>query len=54
MRHLYLGSRALFSQSIILNYKDLKSSKNLEDAIEKAYGAKGEFSYQYRPWDFIC
>jgi hypothetical protein len=29
------------SSNIILNYKDLKAGKNLEDAIEKAYGPKG-------------
>lgn len=29
------------SQNIILNYNDLKAGKNLEDAIEKAYGPKG-------------
>jgi hypothetical protein len=54
MRHLTLRSRALFSQSIILNYKDLKSGKNLEDAIEKAYGPKGKLSYQHRPRHSIC
>lgn len=30
-----------FSESIVLNYKDLKSGKNLYDAIEKAYGPRG-------------
>lgn len=33
--------RAGFSQNVILNYNDLKSGKNLQDAIEKAYGPKG-------------
>ena len=41
MRHLTLKTRHLFSQNIVLNYNDLKSGKNLEDAIEKAYGPKG-------------
>lgn len=34
---------ARFSHSIVLNYQDLKAGKNLEDAIEKAYGPKGTF-----------
>lgn len=54
MRHLSLRSRALFSQSIILNYKDLKSGKNLEDAIEKAYGPKGNFGFDCRPRHPFC
>lgn len=46
MRHLTHSSRRLFSQNIILNYRDLKSGKHLEDAIEKAYGPKGKpFNY---------
>jgi len=43
MRALTLLPRRTISQSsnIILNYKDLKSGKDLEEAIEKAYGPKG-------------
>lgn len=41
MKHFTKQSRFLFSQNIILNFKDLKNGKNLEDAIEKAYGPKG-------------
>lgn len=33
--------RAYFSQ-VVLNYKDLKAGKNLQDAIEIAYGPKGK------------
>ena len=43
MRICTQSIRAAFSQNIILNYKDLKSGKNLQGAIEKAYGPKGTF-----------
>ena len=33
--------RDSFSRNVIRNYNDLKSGKNLQDAIEKAYGPKG-------------
>lgn len=43
MRNLTRSIHRAISQSsnIILNYKDLKEGKNLEEAIEKAYGPKG-------------
>ena len=36
-----IHSRFSTSTNIILNYNDLKAGKNLQDAIEKAYGPKG-------------
>lgn len=36
-----IASRACFSQSVIINYQDLKAGKNLQSAIETAYGPKG-------------
>lgn len=54
MRHLTYSSRRLFSQNIILNYRDLKSGKHLEDAIEKAYGPKGTVFNYHRSWNPIC
>lgn len=34
-----------FSQSVILNYNDLKAGKDLTHLIEVAYGPKGSLFY---------
>lgn len=44
MRHLTQSTKRLFSQNIVLQYKDLKEGKNLQDLMEKAYGPKGILS----------
>lgn len=42
MRKITFSISNNFSQSIVLNYKDLRAGKNLTEAIEKAYGPKGK------------
>jgi hypothetical protein len=45
MRQFTQTTQRLFSQSVVLNFKDLKAGKNLEADIERAYGPKGKIFY---------
>ena len=42
-----------FSQSIVLQYRDLKDGKDLTGQIETAFGPKGRDRLIDRPWHII-
>lgn len=45
MRHLTRSTQRLFSQNVVLQFKDLKEGKNLQELMEKAYGPQGSSSF---------
>ena len=45
MRTVTKQFKAQLSGNIILQYNDLLAGKNLQDAIEKAYGPQGTFTF---------
>lgn len=43
--HLTRCTKKLFSQNVVLQLKDLKEGKNLQELIEKAYGPQGSSAF---------